>query len=429
MSINSLWAETAAIDYHGSDLTESLSCDVVVVGAGFTGLRAALVMAEAGTDVVVVDAGDVGYGASGRNGGQVNPMLPVPHPDDLLRAVGPVHAERMTEMSLGSADELFALIEKHQIRCDARQLGWIRTDHCAAARDRSRAAARAWNAVGADFTFVDGDDVARLTGSPAYRSGMIAAKGGAVQPLSLVRGLARAAENAGARIFRHAPASDFTRQGNRWTLRVGDKTIRAEWVVMATNGYTDGAHAKLRRSILPLSPIQIASEPLSEAQIGPVLAKGHTIADTQRQIMYARREPDNRMVYGSIGYRRPFGDIGGFHWLLADVKRIFPSLAGARWTYRWGGQIALTTDRLPHLHEPAPNFVAGLGYNGRGVAMAHVMGRILAERVLGTAAADLPIPATPIGTMPFRATQVFGAAIAIPWMRLRDRMEFGQTDS
>ena len=429
MSIHSLWEQTAAIDYRGGDLTESVACDVVVVGAGFTGLRAALVLAEAGTDVVVVDAGDVGFGASGRNGGQVNPMLPVLHPDDLLRAVGPVHAERMTEMSLGSADELFALIEQHQIRCDARQHGWIRTDHCAAARDRSRAAAKAWNAVGAEFSFIDGDDVERLTGSPAYRSGMIAAKGGAVQPLSLVRGLARAAENAGARIFRNASASDFTRTGNRWTLRIDDKNIKAEWVVMATNGYTDNAHPKLRRSILPLSPIQIASEPLSDDEIGPVLAHGHTIADTQRQIMYARREPGNRVVYGSIGYQRPFGGIGGFHWLLADVKRIFPSLAEAKWRYRWGGQIALTTDRLPHLHEPAPNLVAGLGYNGRGVAMAHVMGRILAERVLGTPAADLPIPTTPIGTMPLRSTQVFGAAIAIPWMRLRDRMEFGRTDT
>jgi sarcosine oxidase len=356
-------------------------------------------------------------------------MLPVPHPDDLLRAVGRKHADRMTEMSLGSADELFALIEKHQIRCDARQHGWLRADHCAQARDRSRTAAKAWNQVGANFSFVDGEDVKRLTGSPAYRSATVAPKGGAVQPLSLVRGLARAAQNAGARVFRGAAVTKMKRDGARWALSIGDKHVDADWVVMATNGYTDNAHRQLRRSILPLSPIQMATDALREDQIGPILAEGHTVADTQRQIMYARREPGNRMVYGSVGYQRPFGGIGGFKWLLSDVKRIFPSLADAKWTYQWGGQIAVTTDRLPHVHEPEPNLVAGLGYNGRGVAMANVMGRILAERVLGTAAADLPIPATPIGAMPFRNTQVYGTAIAIPWMRLRDRLEFDKTDS
>ena len=140
--------------------------------------------------------------------------------------------------------------------------------------------------------------------------------------------------------------------------------------------------------------------------------------------MYARREPGNQMVYGGIGYRLPFGGIGGFSWLLADVKRIFPSLAGAKWTYRWGGQIALTNDRLPHLHEPQPNMIAGLGYNGRGVAMSIVMGRILAERVLGTAAESLPIPVTQIRAVPFRDTQVYGAGLAMSWMRLRDKLEF-----
>ena len=107
MSVNSLWKQTAAIDMSGDDLTENIDCDALIVGAGYTGLRCALALAEAGTDVIVVDTGDIGFGASGRNGGQVNPMLPVRHPDDLLKAVGKKYADRMTEMSLGSADEVF----------------------------------------------------------------------------------------------------------------------------------------------------------------------------------------------------------------------------------------------------------------------------------------------------------------------------------
>ena len=139
--------------------------------------------------------------------------------------------------------------------------------------------------------------------------------------------------------------------------------------------------------------------------------------------MYARREPDSRMVFGGIGFRRPFGSTGGFRWLLDDVKRVFPNLAGARWKWRWGGRIALTADRIPHFHEPGPGLVAGLGYNGRGVAMSLVMGRVLAERVLGAAPETLPFPATEIRPFRFRDLQVAGAGLAMTFMRLRDSME------
>ena len=418
------WNRTAVEGRGAPALTEDIDCDVAIVGAGFTGLRAALVLAEAGSDVVVLDARDVGWGASGRSGGQVNPMLPVRRPDDLRAAVGPVYFERLAEVSLNSADELFALVRRHKIDCQARQNGWLRVDHCAGARARAREAATAWNAFGAGFEFLEGVDVARLTGSPAYDSAVLSPKGGAVQPLSLVRGLAAAAAAAGARVFRQAPVTASKRVGDGWELTAANRRIRAEWAILATNGYTDGLLAGLKRSVLPLTPIQIATEPLAEDRIGPVLPQGHTISDTRRLIMYARREPGGQMVFGGIGYRRPFGGTGGFAWLLRDATRVFPSLQQVSWRYRWSGQIALTADHVPHFHEPAPGLIAGLGYNGRGVAMSLVMGRILAERALGARAEDLPFPVSPIKGIPFRDTQVFGAGLAMAWLRQRDGLEW-----
>ncbi len=126
----SLWVHTAAAIDPCPPLTDDVDCDVTIVGAGFTGLRAALALAEAGSRVVVIDAGDVGWGASGRNGGQVNPMLPFNGPDQLHKLLGPSYFERLTQASLNSADELFALIRRYQIDCDARQHGWLRVDHC-----------------------------------------------------------------------------------------------------------------------------------------------------------------------------------------------------------------------------------------------------------------------------------------------------------
>lgn len=419
-----LWRDTAPARAPGVALDGELSCDVAVVGAGFTGLRAALALAEAGSRVAVFDAGDVGFGASGRSGGQVNPMLPLARPEALRRAVGDRYFERLAEISLGSADELFDLVRRYGIDCDARQHGWLRADHSPSARRQARAAAQAWNAFGAGFEFLESDDVCRLTGSPAYRSATLAPKGGAVQPLAFVRGLAQAAEAAGVKIYARSAVRDLKRIDQRWQMTAAGQRVLADRVLLATNGYTDGLFKGLKRSILPLNPVQIATDPLEQEEVAPLLPEGHTISDTRRLIMYARREPDHRIVFGGIGYRKPFGGAGGFRHLLNDARRIFPSIRRERWRYRWSGQIALTDNRVPHFHEPAPGLVAGLGYNGRGVAMSIVMGRVLAERLLGADPAQLPFPVSPIRAMAFRDLQVAGAGLAMTAMRLRDRFEF-----
>jgi len=424
ISDKALWQVTAPDRAPGTPLEQDLSCDVAVVGAGFTGLRAALALAEAGSAVAVFDAGDVGYGAAGRSGGQVNPMLPAPRPEDLRRAVGNTYFERLAKISLGSAKELFDLVQRYEINCDARQHGWLRVDHCPAARDQARSAARAWNEFGAGFEFLDGDEVHSLTGSPAYRSATLSPKGGAVQPLALVRGLARAAEKRGVKVYARSAVTGLERVDQRWTMTAAGQRVTADRVLLATNGYTDGLFAGLKRSVLPLTSLQIATEPLSDEEIAPILPGGHTISDTRRMIMYARREPDRRLVFGGMGYRTPLGGKGGFRWLFRDVKRIFPSVRPESWRFRWGGQLAITEDRVPHFHEPAPGLLAGLGYNGRGVAMSLVMGRVLAERTLGADPASLPFPVTPIQRMRFRNTQVAGAGAAMSFLRLRDSLEF-----
>ncbi|TQV73320.1 NAD(P)/FAD-dependent oxidoreductase [Denitrobaculum tricleocarpae] len=424
VSETAVWKVTAPDRPAGSPLNEDLRCDVAVVGAGFTGLRAAIALAEAGSHVAVFDGGDVGYGASGRSGGQVNPMLPVARPEDLRAAVGDTYFERMAQVSLGSADELFVLVRKYKIDCDARQHGWLRADHSHAAREQARAGARAWNKFGAGFEFLEAEDTQRLSGSPAYQSATLSPRGGAVQPLALVRGLADVAESLGVRIYARSAVRNLERHDQRWNMTAAGQRVTADRVLLATNGYTDNLFKGLKRSILPLNPIQIATDPLGDNEIGPVLPEGHTISDTRRLIMYARREPDNRMVFGGIGYRKPFGGAARFNALLRDARRIFPSIRPESWRYRWSGQIAITDDRIPHFHEPAPGLVAGLGYNGRGVAMSLVMGRVLAERLLGAAPESLPLPVSPIHPAAFRNLQLAGASIGISAMAVRDRFEF-----
>jgi glycine/D-amino acid oxidase-like deaminating enzyme len=420
---DSLWADTATRLDPNPALDGDASCDVVVVGAGFTGLRAALQLAEAGSRVIVVDAGDVGWGASGRNGGQVNPMLPFNTPDKLMKLVGPQYFERLTETSLNSADALFDMIRKYDIDCQARQNGWLRVDHCNQARKVSASNTEIWNRHGADMHVVEGDEVARLSGSKSFQSGVVAPRGGAVQPLSLTRGLARAALACGVTIHGQTPVTGLREAGKGWVVKTATGNVSAEWVVFATNGYTDGLCSGLAESIIPLVSIQIATDPLSPQQIESILPEGHTISDTRRVIMYSRREPDDRLVYGSVGKFGADEQFGGFDWLVRDARRVFPQLGEVSWRFRWGGQIAITEDRLPHFHEPRKGLIAGLGYNGRGVAMSHVMGLTLAQRVLGAAPESLPFPSTAIKSMPFRAIQMMGKGSVIQMMRMLDYLE------
>jgi glycine/D-amino acid oxidase-like deaminating enzyme len=420
---HSLWVETAAPLTPGPRLEGDADCDVAIIGAGFTGLRAALHLAEAGSRVVVLDAGDVGWGASGRNGGQVNPMLPFNTPDKLLALVGPQYFERLTEASLDSADALFDLIRKYEIDCDARQKGWLRVDHCAAVRKVSASNTEIWNRHGANMHLVDGEEVSQLSGSRIYRSGVVAPRGGAVQPLSLARGLARVARAAGATIYGQSAVIGLRETDAGWTVKTSAGSLRSEWLVFASNGYTDRLLPGLEKSILPLVSIQIATDPLPARQIEAILPQGNTISDTRRVIMYARREPDDRMVFGGLGKVDGNNEIGGYEWLRHDAERVFPQLRGIDWRFRWGGRIAVTDDRLPHLHEPRKGLIAGLGYNGRGVAMSHVMGLCLAQRVLGASPKGLPFPTTAIKSIPYRAIQMMGKGPAIGLMRMLDYLE------
>lgn len=422
-ALKSLWSKTATPLEPSPALLEDQNCDVTIIGAGFTGLRAALKLAEAGLKVIVLDAGDVGWGASGRSGGQVNPMLPISDPDKLHNLVGTKYFESITETSLNSADELFELIEKYQIDCQARQHGWLRVNHSEKVIKQTTHNAEKWNRYGANMRFVEGNELQTLTGSSVYKTGILTPEGGAVHPMSLVRGLAKVVRGAGAQIFGSSPVNALKQTSSGWNTQTTSGCVSSKWVILATNGYTDGLLKGLKNSLFPLLPIQIATEPLEDARIDTILPKGQTISDTRRVIMYARREPDNRFVFGGLGNLSLQGKIGGYEWLQKDAERIYPSLKGVKWDFKWGGKIAITHDRIPHFHEPAPGLITGLGYNGRGVALSHVIGRMLADRVLGTALEDLPFPVTKIKRIPFRTVQMIGKSTAIGWMRFLDRLE------
>jgi len=417
--MRSLWSATAAAGPSLERLAGDLRADVAVIGAGYTGLSAALQLSAAGRDVIVLEAVDVGDRASGLNGGQVVPG--VKHdPDTLEEIFGSGVGTRLVDTVASGPDVVFEIIRKHDIACAATQTGWIQPATSLVAMEAITARVAQWRRRGADVELLSARETARLTGSQRYSGGWIDRRGGTVQPLSYVRGLARAALTSGARIFARSPATGLEKAGREWRIRTPLGSVTSGTVILATDAYTDRLVDPLRRTLIPVPSFQVATEPIPEKLRQTILPEGQSASDTWHLLRYFRLDAAGRLVMGSRG---TFADVpvtvAARHHYRA-VREIFPQLEGLRYEYHWGGLVGMTRDHLPHLHEVAPGLIAGLGYNGRGVAMATVMGRILAQWALGAPAAELGFPVTSLAPIPLHRFNQIGARVAIQCMRALD---------
>jgi len=423
----SLWVSTAAPAPDCSTLLASVDADVCVVGGGYTGLTCALALADTGTDVVVLEARGIGHGGSGRNGGQVIPGLKQ-DPDELLAEVGGRDAERMIELAGSAADRTFALIARHRIECDARPGGWVQPAHSASALKTITSRANAWAKRGAKVELLDKSQTAAALGTPFYHGAWIDRRAGTVQPLSYVRGLARVAIAKGARVFVDSPAQSLRRESDRWLVATPRGQVRARTVVLATDAYSDGLWPDLQRNHVGLNSVQIATDVLPPELRRTIIPCALPVSETRKLVYYYRVNTDGRFVMGGRGNVEGNVPEHVFDSLRMVSERLFPQLKGVRWPYRWWGQVGLTLDWLPHLAEPAPGLWSGSGYSGRGVAMATVMGQVLANRVLGGTLARsdpaLEFPVKPLRRVPFWALRKPGVGAAIMWFRLREALGF-----
>lgn len=392
----SLWAATAEAGPPAPRLVGPAEADVAVIGGGYTGLSTALHLAEAGKQVVLLEAAEVGWGASGRNGGQVNPGWKV-LPSEIRARFGPERGERVVRMAHAACDLVFALIERFKIPCDAVRPGYLQAACGGRGRQAQESWAREWSAYGAEVELLDGKAFAALIGTDSYDGGLRDARGGNLQPLSYARGLAKAAAGLGARLHGGSPAIEVAQRGAGWRVATPDGQVSAEHVVIGTNGYTDDLWPGLKETVVPVASFIVASSPLSQNLARSILPGRHAVSDTRRVLFYFRMDRDDRFVFGGRGKLFDSADQGRREHLKAEARRLYPQLADVGWDYSWGGYVAVTREHTPRLMRLAPGVFAGLGYNGRGIAMATMMGKQLALAVLGedpdmTVDALRPIP-------------------------------------
>ena len=416
----SLYAATARPAPATPPLDGDRQADVVVVGGGFTGLSTALHLAERGTDVVLLEANEPGWGASGRNGGQVNPGLKY-DPDQVEADFGPDLGSRMVRFAWAAPETTFTLIRRWQIACDALQSGTLRAAYRPRAAEGVRRSAEQGMRRGMPVTLLEAEAARAATGTNRYLAVMRDVSGGHVQPLDYSRGLARAAQQAGATVHGGTRVTGLRRANGAWHVATPTGTVRASAVVLGTNGYTDDLLPDLRRSIVPVFSAIAATAPLDPAVVRAVMPARSALYESGHITVYLRVDQAGRLLIGGRGPQQPIAGFDPIRYLIAYAERLWPALRGVTWTHGWNGQLAITRDHYPHLHQPAPGLIACLGYNGRGVALSTAMGGEIAKFATGTEARDLDMPVVPITPIPFHGMWRLAVGARVLEGRLRDR--------
>jgi glycine/D-amino acid oxidase-like deaminating enzyme len=422
----SLWAAVTPAGPPLPALEDHQTCDVIIIGAGFTGLSAALALREAGVTVTVLEAAEPGWGASGRNNGQVIPTLSKLDPDDLIKMHGD-SGERLVRLIRDSAADLFTLLRTHGINAEAEQTGWVQPVHTPG---RIRIAERRhaqWSRHGAPVELLSRDETRAMLGSDAWHGGFWNPTGGHINPLALSRGLACVALAHGAQIFARSPALSIAREQDQWVVQTPRGSVRSSGLLLATNAYTDHASKDLApaiaREIVPVVSWQMATQPLNHNQRGHILPGRQAMSDTHGDLYFARYDSRHRLVTGGA-LANPFAGPEALRPLIAArLQRLFPEIGEVTFDYIWNGYISMTADFAPRMHVLGPNGFAWAGCNGRGVALAVALGRELAKALTGHRLTDLALPFTEPRPLPFQSAIRKLAPLMLMEYRRRDARE------
>lgn len=333
---NSLWSATANPTPLCPPLTGREDTDVAIIGGGFTGLSAALHLAERGVSVTLLEAETPGWGASGRNGGQVNPGLKE-DPDMIERHFGSEMGGRMIRLAGDAANLVFDLISRYDIECAAAQTGWIQPVHNTAATKVVQSRVEQWTRRGAPLHMLSARETASLLGSESYLCGMIDERGGNLHPLNYALGLADAAQRTGAVLHGHSKATKLESTATGHVVQTAQGELRARKVLLCTNGYTDDLISPLERTVVPVRSIQVATMPLSDNIRQSILPGGHSASDSRRLLVYFRLDAQGRFLIGGRGAYGAQGIQRQMEALRKEAVGLYPQLGDTEWSYAWGG--------------------------------------------------------------------------------------------
>ncbi|MEO7428814.1 MAG: FAD-binding oxidoreductase [Acidimicrobiales bacterium] len=410
-----LWQDTAtAHPVQASPLPPR--ADAVVVGGGYCGLAAAVELARRGREVVVVDAHDLGWGASTRNGGMVLPELKA-GPGTLEATYGEL-GTRLHAAVEEAFDFVEATIASEHIDCAYERCGQLYLSHTDGSAHHLDALAEELSSFGSPAHVVRGDALRAEISSPLFAAGLVVERSGGLHPARFHAGLTRMAVDAGASLHAHTAATSVAAHGDRWKVTTSRGVIDTAAVLVATNAYADALVPALRRRVLPMGSFIIATEPLEPSLAAAVLPTGRMVFNDRNLLWYWRLDPEGRILFGG---RKRLGTVAldeARDFLHRSLLEVHPQLAGVRVERAWGGNVALTLDRLPHCGR-----IDGLWYatgcNGSGVATNTWLGHRMGAAICG--APIPPFAELPHRAIPFHRFRRAWLPAVSAWYRARDR--------
>lgn len=399
----SYYAATAIDVFEHPTLSGAEEADVCVIGGGFTGLSAALNLAEQGLNVVLLEAERIGFGASGRCGG----LIGSGQRKDVLEteeAYGLERSRQLWVFAEQAKEEIRSRVEKHEIPCDLQQgqlVGIHKKSYVGWAQELSDALAERY-----DYPFcqsLSAEESSARVATDSFLEALYDSNALTVHPLNFTLGLARAAKEAGVRIYEHSRVTEYTR-AEPALVETAQGSVKARNIVFACNGYLDRLEPRAARKIMPINNFMIATEPLGEKRARELINGRFGVHDTRFVVNYFRLSDDHRLLFGGgENYRHAFpANIEKF--VRPYMLKLFPQLGDVAIDYAWGGTLAVTVNRMPHIGRLDPHIYFGQGYSGHGISTANFAGKIIAEAIGGNTErfdvfAALPPPMFPGGTL------------------------------
>lgn len=423
-SAGSYYLATANALMQRPTLEGELNADVCIIGAGYTGLSCALHLAQAGQRVMVLEAEHAGFGASGRNGGQVIPGQRVDQ-IELERRYGEAQAQKLAALAREAQADVRTLIDTHNIDCSLKQghlTAAVRDSHARELADYVQHLENNYNYRSARF--VPPEEMPSLVASHIYRGGLYDTDGMHLHPLNYALGMAAAAEASGAIIFHGSRVTSVEgTDTGPMTVTTANGSVRANFVVYACNGYLERLNKRLAATIMPISNYVAATEQLSPGDAAALIPCGAAISDTRFVLDYYRLSGDNRLIFGGGETYGAKDADDAAKFVRPCIERVFPQLKGVRIEYAWGGRLAITMPRLPHIGRLSPTTYFAQGYSGQGVGIATLCGKLIAQAIRNQTErfdvmATLRVPPLPGGTLLRKPL----LQLALMWYALRDRL-------
>ena len=422
-SAASLWADTAEPLPAFPKLAGEVKADVVIIGAGYTGLSAAHHIAKSGLSPVVLEANHPGWGASGRNGGVITAKFRLSF-RDIDAAHGRAMARRMYEIAHDSVEMVDELVSEFGIT-SARltRSGQVKAAHNQATLNSAIDEAEWMKREMGDteVRILDAHQVREETGSRGFVGGVLNPGSGGIHPLNYLRGLAKGVARRGVPIFQESPVLGLRRDGDGVIAETPGGSVRARQAIIATNSYSDltSATARLQRTLVPFRSALIATEKLSPNLAGSLMPTGRTYTETKRMIRWFRKV-DDRVIFGGRGAFGKQDSESAFDALRKAMVGIFPELADIPLAFKWSGLVAMTLDSVPHVGRLDDRTLYSVGYNGAGVAMSSLMGRYLAALVRGENVDLGLLDAGRLKTIPFYAFREPAVRAVAGWYQFLD---------